>query len=143
MRQISRCDPAAWHRGETSKTGRRYNTVFTSLKKTRGKEKHLFSPRRREYGRAKEGGGGGKTSGCIQNLSRIESLHFFALCHLCPRKILPGCKSVAHKAAALDDYLSGSSWHSTVSAVPWTTSTIPYLGIQFIISYLVSPTNRL
>lgn len=42
------------------------------------------------------------------------------------------------KVAVLDDYLSGSSWHYTVSAVPWTTGTDPYLGIQFIISYLVS-----
>lgn len=87
-----------------------------------------------------------KTSECIQNLSRIKSsVLFFVFSHLlCPRKILPGHKSVAHKAAVLEDYLPGSTWHSTISAVPWTTGTVPSLGIQFIISYLVSksPTDR-
>jgi len=48
------------------------------------------------------------------------------------------------QVAVLVGYLSGSSWHCTVRTVLWTTGSVSYLGIQFIISDLVSksPTDR-
>lgn len=71
-------------------------------------------------------------------MKRTETLHFLPFSPSLSQEDPPWFGFVAHS-------LSWESWITAylavayiVPAVPWITGTVPYLGIQFTISYLVS-----